>query len=107
MRLPASAFLKTAAAKLPGNPRLSRKKTFDPANGTQIRAPFFLALLQDKILFSLLSPDGFCAIIHLFRRCDGMADVTDSKSVGGDTVWVQVPPPAPFKKLFAKAKSFL
>ena len=24
-----------------------------------------------------------------------MADVTDSKSVGGDTVWVQVPPPAP------------
>ena len=28
-------------------------------------------------------------------RRDGMADVTDSKSVGGDTVWVQVPPPAP------------
>ena len=28
-------------------------------------------------------------------RCDGMADVTDSKSVGGNTVWVQVPPPAP------------
>ena len=26
-----------------------------------------------------------------------MADVTDSKSVGGDTVWVQVPPPAPEK----------
>ena len=24
-----------------------------------------------------------------------MADVTDSKSVGSDTVWVQVPPPAP------------
>ena len=24
-----------------------------------------------------------------------MADATDSKSVGSDTVWVQVPPPAP------------
>ena len=24
-----------------------------------------------------------------------MVDVTDSKSVGGDTVWVRVPPPAP------------
>ena len=27
-----------------------------------------------------------------------MADVTDSKSVGSDTVWVRVPPPAPSKK---------
>ena len=26
-----------------------------------------------------------------------MVDVTDSKSVGGDTVWVRVPPPAPKK----------
>lgn len=25
-----------------------------------------------------------------------LADVTDSKSVGSDTVWVQVPLPAPF-----------
>ena len=29
------------------------------------------------------------------RRCDGMADVTDSKSVPSDGVWVRVPPPAP------------
>ena len=28
-------------------------------------------------------------------RCDGMVDVADSKSAGGDTVWVRVPPPAP------------
>ncbi len=27
-----------------------------------------------------------------------MADVTDSKSVGSDTVWVRVPPPAPKRK---------
>ena len=26
-----------------------------------------------------------------------MVDVTDSKSVGGNTVWVRVPPPAPEK----------
>ena len=29
-----------------------------------------------------------------------MADVTDSKSVGSDTVWVQVPPPAPERHSF-------
>ena len=28
-----------------------------------------------------------------------MADDADSKSVGGNTVWVQVPPPAPNKNL--------
>ena len=28
-------------------------------------------------------------------RCDGMVDVADSKSAGGDSVWVRVPPPAP------------
>ena len=27
-----------------------------------------------------------------------MVDVTDSKSVGGNTVWVRVPPPAPAQK---------
>ena len=36
-------------------------------------------------------------VANIVSRCDGMADVTDSKSVGGDTVRVQVPPPAPKK----------
>ena len=39
----------------------------------------------------------FYVIISSLCRCDGMVDVTDSKSVGGDTVWVRVPPPAPKK----------
>ena len=30
-------------------------------------------------------------------RCDGMVDVADSKSAGGDSVWVRVPPPAPWR----------
>ena len=33
--------------------------------------------------------------IRVTRRHDGMVDVTDSKSVGGDIVWVRVPLPAP------------
>ena len=36
--------------------------------------------------------------IFVSRRHDGMADVTDSKSVDGDIVWVRVPPPAPTKR---------
>ena len=35
-----------------------------------------------------------------------MADVTDSKSVGSDTVRVQVPPPAPKKPDFGRAFVF-
>ena len=29
-----------------------------------------------------------------------LVDVTDSKSVGSDTVWVRVPPPAPCKDAY-------
>lgn len=32
-----------------------------------------------------------------------MADDADSKSVGGNTVWVQVPPPAPKNSFLTKA----
>ena len=35
-------------------------------------------------------------------RSGGMADATDSKSVGSDTVWVQVPPSAPRNKRYQK-----
>ena len=33
-----------------------------------------------------------------------MVDVTDSKSVGGDTVWVRVPPPAPRRSSLRTAR---
>ena len=37
-----------------------------------------------------------------------LADVTDSKSVGSDTVWVQVPLPAPRRsKLYIACSDFL
>ena len=36
------------------------------------------------------------------RRCVGMADETDSKSVVSNGVWVQVPPPAPNQKSCAE-----
>ena len=45
---------------------------------------------------SLLPPRKHAIIIAFSCRCDGMADVTDSKSVPGDRVWVRVPPPAPY-----------
>ena len=58
---------------------------------------------EKKNMRRVLPTGKVCAIIvMLSRRCDGMADVTDSKSVGGDTVWVQVPPPAPHSDLVLK-----
>ena len=41
----------------------------------------------------------------VISRCDGMVDVTDSKSVGGNIVWVRVPPPAPCKKPLLSTKT--
>lgn len=38
-----------------------------------------------------------CDIIVMLSRCDGMADVIDSKSVVGNHVWVRLPPTAPKK----------
>ena len=40
-------------------------------------------------------------------RSGGMADATDSKSVVGDNVWVQVPPSAPKKGTLVRAFFFV
>ena len=44
-------------------------------------------------LFTLLYNE-----LVIFAGVMELADVTDSKSVGSDTVWVRVPPPAPKNK---------
>ena len=43
----------------------------------------------------VLSYENFREFLDKMCRCDGMVDVADSKSAGGDSVWVRVPPPAP------------
>ena len=58
---------------------------------------------QVKIFEKLLTVRRSCGKIYEYRKimhADVMelADVTDSKSVGSDTVWVRVPPSAPKKK---------
>ena len=45
----------------------------------------------------VLSYEDFRELLDKMCRCDGMVDVADSKSAGGDSVWVRVPPPAPKK----------
>ena len=45
----------------------------------------------------VLSYENFREFLDKMCRCDGMVDVADSKSAGGDTVWVRVPPPAPLE----------
>ncbi len=52
---------------------------------------------KDEVISSILISSS------IFRRHDGMADVTDSKSVGSNTVWVQVPLPAPENDLLCKS----
>ena len=45
------------------------------------------------------------AELRKIGRCDGMVDVADSKSAGGDSVWVRVPPPAPWRVFLQHLKS--
>ena len=54
--------------------------------------------ISKLLQFTLVKSQKILYNIKVISRCDGMADVTDSKSVGGNTVWVQVPPPAPLKE---------
>lgn len=59
----------------------------------------------------VLSYENFREFLDKMCRCDGMVDVADSKSAGGDTVWVRVPPPAPLEKTgvlrFGDTQSFV
>ena len=61
--------------------RLARREGFGPP----LRRPVCSCIFQGFMVYSFL----------YLCRSDGMADVTDSKSVGSDTVWVRVPPSAP------------
>lgn len=71
---------------------------------------FFGGLKKSKKKFIL--PIDFWNFIgynkQVICRCGGMADATDSKSVDGDIVWVQVPPPAPLvpESLFSDSGYF-
>ena len=59
----------------------------------QIR--FFICLSHPSCV-SLQIPGNACpGVKQYICRCVGMVDEEDSKSFGGDIVWVRVPPPAP------------
>ena len=74
--------------------RLARREGFGPP----LRRPVCSCIFQGFMVYS----------VSYLCRSDGMADVTDSKSVGSDTVWVRVPPSAPrrSKVRFAPASFF-
>ena len=65
--------------------------------------PVFLSdvnILHTNTKIYLIFEKCCCIITKLNEYADVMelADVTDSKSVGSDTVWVRVPLPAPNKR---------
>ena len=68
-----------------------------------------MAFIVSSLL--VLSYENFREFLDKMCRCDGMVDVADSKSAGGDTVWVRVPPPAPLEKTgvlrFGDTQSFV
>ena len=55
-----------------------------------------MAFIVSSLL--VLSYENFREFLDKMCRCDGMVDVADSKSAGGDTVWVRAPPPVPNKQ---------
>ena len=52
-------------------------------------------LFTYKLVVDILTRFSQYAIFTWRAEVMELADVTDSKSVGSDTVWVRVPPPAP------------
>ena len=52
-----------------------------------------MAFIVSSLL--VLSYENFREFLDKMCRCDGMVDVADSTSAGGNSVWVRVPPPAP------------
>ena len=50
---------------------------------------------------------NYKAFENCICRSGGMADASDSKSDGSDTVWVRVPPSAPTKKDYTLCMVFL
>ena len=68
-----------------------------------------MAFIVSSLL--VLSYENFREFLDKMCRCDGMVDVADSKSAGGDSVWVRVPPPAPLEKTgvlrFGDTQSFV
>ena len=83
---------------MPGERVLSRYFAFQPFVHPVFYKPQKVLLFLEKDLhfafrYAILIPRKVVADVM------ELADVTDSKSVGSDTVWVRVPPSAPEKRL--------
>ena len=68
-----------------------------------------MAFIVSSLL--VLSYENFREFLDKMCRCDGMVDVADSKSAGGNSVRVRVPPPAPLDMTgflrFGETQSFV
>ena len=69
--------------------RLTIHRSGDPLIFQGFRGILHLAIF--RVLSTVLSGGDFGKFAGVME----LVDVADSKSAGGDTVWVRVPPPAP------------